>query len=94
MSHCLVSYLDLDGVRHSVEVEAQSLYEAACLAIKVFREHDCEPAPLSKLEITIPNPVTHEVTYKKVVEWLRSGAKSPKDVIEKDRLRELIEIEK
>lgn len=90
MPKCLVSYLDLDGIRHSVEVEANSLYEAACLAIKVFREHDYEPKPLSKLEITIPNPVTHEVTYKKVKEWLRRKPKNPKEMIEKERLRELL----
>lgn len=40
---CVVSYLDTEGLRDSVEVEAESLYEAAVLAIRVFRQHDCEP---------------------------------------------------
>ena len=29
------------GLRHSVEVQAESLYEAALLALKVFQAHDC-----------------------------------------------------
>jgi hypothetical protein len=28
MAACIVSFVDLDGVRHSVEVEAEGLYEA------------------------------------------------------------------
>jgi hypothetical protein len=28
MPLCLVSYVDMDGVRHAVEVEAGSMYEA------------------------------------------------------------------
>ena len=40
---CFVSFTDSYGLQHSVEVTAESLYEAAVLAIKLFREHDCEP---------------------------------------------------
>lgn len=40
MAPCRVSYLDLEGFRHSVELEAASLYEAAVLAVSRFRQHD------------------------------------------------------
>ena len=91
MSVCIVSYLDTSGIRHSVEVQAQSLYEAAVMAVKVFREHDCEPGAMSKLEVEIRTSVTHEVTYKKVKEWLDGGAKSPKERVEKERLKAMLE---
>ena len=91
MAKCFVSYLDLSGIRHQVEVEAASLYEAAALAIKAFREHDCEPGPLSQLEIEIRTAVTHTLTVKKLQEWLDGGAKTPKEVVMKDRLRELMQ---
>jgi len=45
MSTCIVSFLDLDGVRHSVEVEAEGLYEAAVLALVAFKKHDLELNP-------------------------------------------------
>jgi hypothetical protein len=90
MARCFVSYLDVSGIRHEVEVEAASMYEAAALAVKVFREHDCEPGQLSQLEIEIRTSVTHTLTVKKLREWLKGGAKTPKEVVIKDRLRELI----
>lgn len=91
MAKCFVSYLDLSGIRHQVEVEAGSLYEAAALAVKAFRDHDCEPGPLSQLEIEIRTSVTHTLTVKKLHEWLNGGAKTPRDVVMKDRLRELMQ---
>jgi hypothetical protein len=35
---CSVSFTDHRGVRHSVEVQAESLFEAAVLAIQIFRQ--------------------------------------------------------
>ena len=91
MAKCFVSYLDVSGIRHQVEVEATTMYEAAALAIRAFREHDCEPGPLSQLEVEIRTAVTHTLTVKKLREWLNGGAKTPKEVVIKDRLRELIQ---
>src|SRR6478672_11215291 len=51
MATCVVSYVDTSGIRHSVEVEADSMYEAAVMGVKVFRQHDCEPLEGSRLEI-------------------------------------------
>jgi hypothetical protein len=84
MRSCVVSYLDLSGIRHSVEVAADSLFEAAVLAMRTFREHDCEPESLSKLEVEIRSSVTHTVTPKRVQEWLNGGAKSPKEAVMKE----------
>jgi len=91
MAKCFVSFLDVSGIRHQVEVEATSMYEAAALAIKAFRDHDCEPGSLSQLDIEIRTAVTHTLTVKKLREWLNGGAKTPKEVVIKDRLRELIQ---
>lgn len=90
MPKCIVSYLDQDGIRHSVEVPAESLYEAAAKAISVFRKHDINPAGLAKLEIEIVTTVKHELTVKQLKDWLAKPARSPKNVIEKDRLKELL----
>lgn len=91
MAKCIVSFLDVSGIRHQVEVDAGSMYEAAALAVRAFREHDCEPALLNELEIEIRTSVIHTLTVKKLREWLHGGAKTPKEVVIKDRLRELIE---
>ena len=90
MASCVVSYLDTDGMRHTVEVEAESLYEAALLAIRTFRQHDCEPGQLSRLEVEVRTSVTHMVTPRKIHEWLNGGAKPPKEAVMKERLRALL----
>jgi hypothetical protein len=90
MPACIVSYVDMEGLRHSVELEAESLYEAAVLAVRTFRQHDCEPGELSKLEVEVRTAITHTVTLKKIHSWLQGGAKSPKEAITKDRLRALL----
>jgi hypothetical protein len=90
MAACVVSYLDTSGIRHTVEVEAQSLYEAAVLAIKVFRQHDCEPREANRLEIEVRSSVVHTITIRKIHEWLNGGAKTPKEAVTKDRLRSLL----
>jgi hypothetical protein len=80
------------GIRHSVEVQADSLFEAAALAVRTFKQHDCEPGAMSQLDIEIRSSVTHSVTLSKVHSWLTGGAKSPKDAVLKERLRELLEL--
>lgn len=90
MASCIVYYLDTEGLRHSVEVDAESLYEAAVLPMSTFKEHHCEPGPLSKLEVEIRSSITHTLTPKKVCEWLNGGARSPRDAVLKERLRELL----
>ena len=90
MAICIVSYLDTEGLRHTVEVEADSLYEAAVLAIRTFRQHDCEPGPASKLEVEVRTSVIHTITPMRVKEWLTGGAKSPREAITKERLRALL----
>ena len=88
---CTVSFSGPDGIRHSVNVQAESLYEAVVLAIRAFREHECAPGAGSQLEVEARSPaVTHTVSMAKVQDWLRSSAKSPSDKIMKERLKGLL----
>lgn len=90
MSKCFVSYLDTDGIRHSVEVDASSLYEAVALGMKAFKDHELEPAGLTQLEVEIRTSIFHTLTVKQFKAWLARPGKSPKDIIEKDRLKSLL----
>ena len=89
---CTVSFQDSNGVRHAVEVGAETVYEAAVLALKSFGEHDCPPGPAAHLAIEVKNPsVSHTVVTGAVRDWLDGGARSPKEAIEKRRLKEILE---
>ena len=88
---CIVSFTGPDGLRHSVTVQAETLYEAVVLAIRAFREHDCAPSAASDLDVEARSPgVTHMVSMAKVQAWLASSAKSPSDKIMKERLKGLL----
>lgn len=91
MGSCAVAYVDIHGIRHSVEIDSvNSVYEAAAIAISKFKKHDCAPGSQAKLEVEIRDTITHTVTVAKVNLWLNSTARSPKEMVMKDRLRELI----
>ena len=91
MALCIVSFLDTEGLRHTVEVQAESLFEAAVLALRTFRHHDCVPGALSSIDVEIRSSVTHTVTLKKIHSWLNGGARSPKEAVTKERLRNLMQ---
>jgi hypothetical protein len=90
MAACIVSFVDLDGVRHSVEVEAGGLYEASVLGLAAFRKHDLEPGGLTQLEVDVHSSVKHTLTVTKVRDWLQRGVRTPKEAILKERLRALL----
>jgi hypothetical protein len=91
---CQVSFTDSVGVTHMVEVPADSLYEAAALAIAEFRRcgfAEVIPGPATRLTVAVESPATtHELPISKLEAWLDSSAKSPHDHILKQRLRELV----
>src|SRR5215471_2670777 len=90
MAACTVSFVDLDGIRHSVEVDAEGLYEASVLGICAFRKHELQPAGLTQLEVEVRSSVTHILTVRKVQDWLQRGVRTPKEAVLKERLRALI----
>ena len=68
---CTVSFTDVEGLRHSVNVQAETLYEAVALAVRAFREHGCAPGPARRMEVEAKTPsVTHTVSMAKVRDWL------------------------
>src|SRR6266851_3266798 len=90
MAACIVSFVDLDGIRHSVEVEAEGLYEASVLGLCAFRKHELQPGALTQLEVEVRSSIKHTLTVTKVREWLQRGVRTPKEAILKDKLRTLI----
>jgi hypothetical protein len=90
VADCIVSYVDLDGVRHSVEVKADGLYEAAVLGLSKFRKHDLNPGGLTEFVIEVRSTITHTLPVKKIEAWLERGVRTPKEAALKERLRSLL----
>jgi len=89
MKECIVSFLDPDGIRHAVEVQAGSMYEAVAAALEAFRQHDCRPGMGSELEVQVRCAVTHTIAVRKLKHWADLGGGSPREVVLKDRIKDI-----
>src|ERR1700688_4381504 len=78
---CRVTCRDAQGVEHTAQVTAQSLFEAVAQALRIFREHDWSDDPNSgsaSVVVTIKEPeVEHRVRIKDFRTWLESAPKGP-----------------
>ena len=91
---CVVTLTDSRGIRHSVEVTAESLFEAGVLAVTAFRKAGwVEEAPglASRLEIEVREPaVKHTVTLAQLQRWANAATKSPAERLKREHLRQLL----
>ncbi len=90
---CTVALTDAAGVKHSVEVEAETLFEAAALGLAAMkREQWVEgDGPGATLEISVVQPVVkHSVSVQQVVRWLDGVTKSPKERVKREKLKEML----
>ena len=91
---CHVSFTDTEGIRHTVQVLAESLYEAAALALAEVRRADFTdgvPGSASRLTVAVKAPETeYEIPVSKVEAWLHGGGKSPNEQVLKNRLRGIL----
>jgi hypothetical protein len=91
---CTVSATDARGLRHSVEVLADSLYEAATLGLRVLRDAGWVDTfgPMTRLELQVRTPaVTHQVTVQQLQRWLDAPSLSPHEATRKAKMKTILE---
>jgi hypothetical protein len=91
-----VSCCDLKGIEHSIEVTADSLYEAVAHGLRVFRENDwVDDVGRGQTTVTVvvrQPEVEHKVRVRDFEQWLESQGRTPAEMSLKSRLRELMRI--
>jgi len=89
---CRVSCRDLQGVEHTVEVSAQSVFEAVAQALRVFREFEwCDLALAASVSVAVRQPeVEHRVQIRDFYNWLEAAGRSPTEMALKSRLRDIL----
>ena len=90
---CRVSFADVRGVRHSVEVEAESLYEAAILGIRRLNQDPWveRVGPATVLDIEVREPSTaHALTLQQVERWLAGATTNPNEASKKAKLKMML----
>jgi hypothetical protein len=94
MARCRVSYRNDEGI-HSVEVTADTLYEAVGQAVVAFREDKTittPPGPETEFTVQVlRKPVEHAIRMKRVLEWAQFGnTKGPNDLLRRERVRKML----
>jgi hypothetical protein len=90
---CLVTIADARGVRHSVEVTAESVFDAAAKGLAALAGHEWTErvGPATRVEVQVIAPVvTHTVAVRQLARWAESSAASPEERLRKDRVRRLL----
>lgn len=98
---CTVVIHDLNQTAHSLDVTAETLYEAVAQALAVLSHHshhdwvDEIGKGLTTVTVTIRNPeVTHSVKIQDFESWLNRTCKSPAETVLKTRLRQMLGVHK
>jgi hypothetical protein len=90
---CTVSCEDSDGHQHSLEVTAETLYEAVAQALAAFKSHEWvgQIGRGDTITVHVPQPaVEHRVRILEFEKWLDTNGKSPPEMIFKSRLRSIL----
>jgi len=90
---CTVSFVGPSGVRHAVEVTAESVYEGAALGVSALRNSGWADAiaPGTELEIQVREPATsHRLTVRQIQRGCDGVAVSPDETLKKRRLKQLL----
>ena len=90
---CKVACRDLAGTGHTVEVTAESLYEAVGKALLILRQDEWVEEigeGLTEVRVRVSQPaVEHKVLVKHFRQWLESQGRTPAECALKKNLSEM-----
>jgi len=90
---CTVTLTDPTGVRHSVDVTAESLFEAASLGLAAMNAEGWAntDGAAATLEVSVVQTVVkHSVSVQQVLRWLDGVTISPEERVTRERLKALL----
>jgi hypothetical protein len=92
---CTVSFKSATGISHSVDVEAETLYEAAGLGLARLKKDGWIEGlgPGTRLEIAVREPATmHCLTVQQLQRWVNAVTSSPAEVVRRSKVKHLLGI--
>ena len=90
---CTVSFKSATGISHSVEVQAETLYEAAGIGLARLKKDGWVEGlgPGTRLEIAVREPSTlHSLTVQQLQRWVDGVTTSPAEVLRRTRVKQLL----
>lgn len=91
---CVVAVKDICDVEHSIEVTAETLYEAVAAALAALQQDDWVGEigqGFTTVSVLVQQPpVKHEIKMKDFLSWLNRQGRSPAEVILKQKLEKIL----
>jgi hypothetical protein len=93
---CRVTIQDLDGVSHTIEVMAATLYEAVARGLAAIRGNEWVAGiaqGLNVVRVSVADVrVEHEVKLMDFTKWMEKTGGSPREVSDRHRIRSILGI--
>jgi hypothetical protein len=94
MRSCRVTVQDMDGVSHTVEVTAATLYEAVAQGLAAIRGNDWVAGiaqGLNAVKVSVAHVrVEHEVKLMDFTKWVDRTGGSPREMSDRQRIRAIL----
>jgi hypothetical protein len=91
---CRVTIQDMDGVSHTVEVTAATLYEAVAQGLAAIRGNEWVAGiaqGLNVVKVSVAEVrVEHEVRLMDFTKWIERAGGSPREVSDRQRIRSIL----
>ena len=91
---CRVTIQDLDGVSHTVEVTAATLYEAVAQGLAAIRGNEWVAGVaqgLNAVRVAVADVrVEHEVKLMDFTKWVEKTGGSPREIGDRQRIRSIL----
>jgi hypothetical protein len=93
---CRVSIKDMDGVKHTVQVTAETLYEAVALGLVAIRGNDWVMGiaqGLNTVQVSVVDiPIEHSVKVKDFHDWLKRTTGTPREISKRSRIKAFLDL--
>ncbi len=94
MRSCRVTIQDMDGVSHTVEVTAATLYEAVAQGLAAIRGNDWVAGiaqGVNVVKVSVADVrVEHEVKLMDFTKWVDRTGGSPREMSDRQRIRSIL----
>jgi hypothetical protein len=88
---CRVTIQDLNGLPHTVEVTASSLFEAVAVGLTALHDRRLVPDGFAPVRVRLADgSAEYQVTLRAFTRWLDRRGNSPMEVIDRKRIRRML----
>jgi hypothetical protein len=91
---CRVNIRDMEGLEHTVQVTAGTLFEAVALGLTSIRTEEWVNGVaegLNTIKVSVQNtPIEHSVKLKDFNAWLKKEGGTPRERTDRKRIKEIL----